>query len=260
MSVTVSPASRRASASRCWCGVSFGLRPSFTPGLLLAPNLLQFSRELTHARTRQVLQEQSASTGRAASSCRPRHPQVIEIPLLAPRSWSGHSTDHEWSGLASRQSCARFHLNLWTGRYGGHALGPMVFAENSRLQHGSGFTGRINDLLTINLRHSSEHHPGKAINMSANFATWTSERIELLKRYQHAGQTPCTAHRFDQPSPNFGRSAERPSLTGAIFAHSCDPETSGSSPSRGGMTHFSIPLLHRGNAFFPLPLAIRFSR
>jgi GcrA cell cycle regulator len=52
---------------------------------------------------------------------------------------------------------------------------------------GSGFTGRINELLTINLRHSSEHHPGKAINMSANFATWTSERIELLKRYQHAG-------------------------------------------------------------------------
>ena len=23
--------------------------------------------------------------------------------------------------------------------------------------------------------------------MPANFATWTSERIELLKRYQHAG-------------------------------------------------------------------------
>ena len=31
MSARVSPASRRASASRCWCGVSFGLRPSFTP-------------------------------------------------------------------------------------------------------------------------------------------------------------------------------------------------------------------------------------
>ena len=25
-------------------------------------------------------------------------------------------------------------------------------------------------------------------------------------------KTPCTAHRIDQPSPNFGRSAERPSL------------------------------------------------
>jgi GcrA cell cycle regulator len=32
------------------------------------------------------------------------------------------------------------------------------------------------------------HHPAsKAINMSANCATWTSERIELLKRCLHAG-------------------------------------------------------------------------
>src|SRR6516164_4824386 len=37
-------------------------------------------------------------------------------------------------------------------------------------------------------------------------------------------KTPCTAHQMDQPSPNFGRSAERPSLTGGIFAHPCDPE------------------------------------
>jgi hypothetical protein len=29
-------------------------------------------------------------------------------------------------------------------------------------------------------------------------------------------KTPCAAHRIDQPSPNFGRSAERPSLTGVI--------------------------------------------
>jgi GcrA cell cycle regulator len=33
-----------------------------------------------------------------------------------------------------------------------------------------------------------DHHPrSKAINMSANYATWTSERIELLKRCFHAG-------------------------------------------------------------------------
>ena len=70
-----------------------------------------------------------------------------------------------------------------------------------------------------------------------------------LGRFRLGTKTSCTAHQFDQPSPNFGRWAERASLTGGIFAHSCDPETSGSSPSRGGMTHFSIPLLHRGNAF-----------
>jgi hypothetical protein len=33
----------------------------------------------------------------------------------------------------------------------------------------------------------SHHPPSKAINMSANCATWTSERIELLKRCLHAG-------------------------------------------------------------------------
>ena len=114
-------------------GTSSQLHP---PWLLLAPAPLLFSRELTHARTQQVLREPSASTGRAASSCRPRHPQVIEILLLSPRSWPGHSTDHEWSGLAEADN--PFHLKLWTGRYGGHALGPMVFAENSRLQHGVG--------------------------------------------------------------------------------------------------------------------------
>src|SRR5215813_5570105 len=35
--------------------------------------------------------------------------------------------------------------------------------------------------------HFSHHPPSKAINMSANCATWTSERIELLKRCLHAG-------------------------------------------------------------------------
>src|SRR5438093_9119757 len=35
--------------------------------------------------------------------------------------------------------------------------------------------------------HFSHHPPSKAINMSANCATWTSERIELLKRCFHAG-------------------------------------------------------------------------
>jgi GcrA cell cycle regulator len=50
-------------------------------------------------------------------------------------------------------------------------------------------------LLTITLQHCgifrtahfSRHPPGKAINMSANCATWTSERIELVKRCLHAG-------------------------------------------------------------------------
>ena len=35
--------------------------------------------------------------------------------------------------------------------------------------------------------HFSHHPRSKAINMSANCATWTSERIELLKRCLHAG-------------------------------------------------------------------------
>jgi GcrA cell cycle regulator len=38
-----------------------------------------------------------------------------------------------------------------------------------------------------NLQNCSRHPPSKAINMSANCATWTSERIELLKRCLHAG-------------------------------------------------------------------------
>jgi hypothetical protein len=51
----------------------------------------------------------------------------------------------------------------------------------------------LNELLTITLQHCrnlqncSHHPPSKAINMSANCATWTSERIELLKRWLHAG-------------------------------------------------------------------------
>jgi GcrA cell cycle regulator len=51
----------------------------------------------------------------------------------------------------------------------------------------------VNELLTITLQHCrnlqncSHHPPSKAINMSANCATWTSERIELLKRCLHAG-------------------------------------------------------------------------
>jgi len=32
----------------------------------------------------------------------------------------------------------------------------------------------------------NHHPPGKAIDMSANCATWTSERIELLKRCLYA--------------------------------------------------------------------------
>jgi GcrA cell cycle regulator len=35
--------------------------------------------------------------------------------------------------------------------------------------------------------HFSHHPRSKAINMSANCATWTSERIELLKRCLYAG-------------------------------------------------------------------------
>src|SRR2546421_2292169 len=38
-----------------------------------------------------------------------------------------------------------------------------------------------------NLQNCSHRPPSKAINMSANCATWTSERIELLKRCLHAG-------------------------------------------------------------------------
>src|SRR5258708_6435806 len=53
----------------------------------------------------------------------------------------------------------------------------------------------VNELLTLTLQHCRifrtahfSHHPrSKAINMSANCATWTSERIELLKRCLHAG-------------------------------------------------------------------------
>jgi hypothetical protein len=43
-----------------------------------------------------------------------------------------------------------------------------------------------------------------------------------LSGFRLGTKTPCAAHRIDQPSPNFGRSAERPSLR----AHPCDPETS----------------------------------
>src|SRR4029453_18774277 len=53
----------------------------------------------------------------------------------------------------------------------------------------------IEELLTITLQlsrmfrtaHFSHHPRSKAINMSANCATWTSERIELLKRCLQAG-------------------------------------------------------------------------
>jgi hypothetical protein len=51
----------------------------------------------------------------------------------------------------------------------------------------------VNELLIITLQHCrnlqncSHHPPSKANNMSANCATWSSERIELLKRCLHAG-------------------------------------------------------------------------
>src|SRR5260370_22461670 len=39
----------------------------------------------------------------------------------------------------------------------------------------------------VRTSHFSHQPPSKAINMSANCATWTSEHIELLKRCLHAG-------------------------------------------------------------------------
>jgi hypothetical protein len=69
--------------------------------------------------------------------------------------------------------------------------------------------------------------------------TWFNWRVPGILK------TPCAAHRIDQPSPNFGRSAERPSLTGAIIlvcpaalTFPCKPVT-------------CILLLRRGNAPFP---------
>ena len=73
-------------------------------------------------------------------------------------------------------------------------------------------------------------------------------------------KTPCTAHRIDQHSPNFGRSAERSSLTGSFFAHPCDPELPATVGPRG-MTHFSISLFRLlkiavGWVEFPCPTII----
>ena len=63
-------------------------------------------------------------------------------------------------------------------------------------------------------------------------------------------KTPCTAHQIDQPSPNFGRSAERPSLTGS-FAYACD--------LKGTSGQHSLASV--GECFLsPQPLAIRFPR
>jgi hypothetical protein len=51
---------------------------------------------------------------------------------------------------------------------------------------------------------------GVTIIVSACRPRWFRLSAGILK-------TPCVAHRIDQPSPNFGQSAERPSLTGVTI-------------------------------------------
>ena len=58
---------------------------------------------------------------------------------------------------------------------------------------GKGHAAELTNCLTLQhcrifrTAHFSHHPRSKAINMSANCATWTSERIELLKRCLYAG-------------------------------------------------------------------------
>src|SRR5215510_10362532 len=96
----------------------------------------------------------------------------------------------------------------------------------------------VDELLIITLQHCRvfrtahfSHHPrSKAINMSANCATWTSERIELLKRCLHAGLScgriareigvhPQRCHRQDEPP-------------GPIAAQGCDRQAAGAKACR----------------------------
>ena len=101
----------------------------------------------------------------------------------------GWSTPKEFPSLGRRRAQSRLACSL---------PGPSPRASSvAESKEGWGFLRApgIIELLTIALQHCnifrtthSSHHPrSKAINMSANCATWTSERIELLKRCLHAG-------------------------------------------------------------------------
>ena len=67
----------------------------------------------------------------------------------------------------------------------------------------------------------------------------------LARRHKNALHRPSNRSALTQFRP-VGQA------TIADRGHSCDPETSGSSPSRGGMTHCSIPLLRSTIAHVPV--------
>src|SRR5215467_12909250 len=77
--------------------------------------------------------------------------------------------------------------------------------------------------------HFSHHPRSKAINMSANCATWTSERIELLKRCLHAGLSCGQTAREIGVTRNAVIGKEPP---GPITAQGCDRQAAGAKACR----------------------------
>jgi hypothetical protein len=81
---------------------------------------------------------------------------------------------------------------------------------------------------------------------------WISDRGQGLRgRGERGHKKALRRPLIDRRSPNFGRSAERPSLTGVIILRPASENSYPAPRDRGGMTHFSIPLLRWGKAFYP---------
>ena len=105
----------------------------------------------------------------------------------------------------------------------------MNTASNTAREQGSDCLRQIpalSDLATSRPQFETRRLPGPgrgAPDCAANLNGWRQFDLPWPDECFLGTKTPCTAHRIDQPSPNFGRSAEQPSLTGS-FAYPSGPE------------------------------------
>ena len=119
----------------------------------------------------------------------PRSRRACRVPTCRDRESAPHRR-----AFTSRPRCRAFQCRL-DGRMMWFSMG------RSFLLFGGDYLGR---------RHPSSRRRGPV--------TAVRRRDRADQGCWHGGtKTPCTVHRIDQPSPNFGRSARRPSLTGAIL-------------------------------------------
>ena len=94
MSRTGSPLSRRRRASCCWCEVSFGLRPSFTPRALLAAFGWIVASRGVYAANNSRSQRGLLFLGLFSAECLTRHRARLG-PINAKTDVSSDSCSHE---------------------------------------------------------------------------------------------------------------------------------------------------------------------